>query len=112
MTHRKLKPCRKCQVTPTEERVELYGIMQIKISCPQCGLSVYAPPTAKISISDRWNRINSRRSSASDFRLLTQAKRSEMAEQADFADLINSRNTPIGYLAEECHNGTPYEELY
>jgi hypothetical protein len=47
-----------------------------------------------------------------DFRLLTQAKRAEMAEQADFADLINSRNTPIGYLAEECHNGTPYEELY
>ena len=81
MTRRKLKLCRKCQVSPTEERVELYGIMQIKISCPQCGLAVYAPPTAKINISDRWN-------------------------------LINSRNTPIGYLAEECLNGTPYEELY
>ena len=101
-------PCRKCGKRPITEQVDLYGIRQVKVSCPKCGLSIYTPLTAKINPIVRWNQCVRPSSFAIKENTLTVRIRTQATEDLT-ADLTR---TPKGFLAEECHNGTPFEDLY
>lgn len=103
-------PCRKCYKRPITEQVELYGIRQVKVYCPKCGLSIYTPVSAKINPITRWNQCVRPSSFAINERIVTTRKTAPAS--ADPAEYINLTTTPIGYLAEECLNGTPFEDLY
>lgn len=58
---KKLKVCSKCHVSPIVERVMYDGCRQIKVYCPQCGLTYYTPVDGKVDARDCWNARNARK---------------------------------------------------
>lgn len=104
-------PCRKCGKRPVTEQVDLYGIRQVKVSCPKCGLSIYTPLSSKLHPHARWNQCVRPSSFGINEQTVTVRFRKQTTTE-DPSDFVDTTRTPKGFLAEECHNGTPFEDLY